>query len=140
MIRPARYKELDDRIMSAIKADVHPYVDSDVLALSWKLCPDYGPSLLRRRLESLRRRGEVHFLALKWRTGRPDPEYLIERLEEEGASMKALCSVFAKALVDVMDGEADHDIQGITGLPQMDCERIAKARAQADAFLTGGTK
>ncbi len=44
---------------------------------------------------------------------------------------KARCLRFATALVDVMDGTKDHDIQAETGLPEEDCERIAKARADA---------
>lgn len=44
---------------------------------------------------------------------------------------KARCIRFATALVDVMDGTQDHDIQADTGLPDADCERIAKARSDA---------
>ena len=44
---------------------------------------------------------------------------------------KTRCLRFATALVDVMDGTQDHDIQAYTGLPDADCERIAKARADA---------
>jgi len=44
---------------------------------------------------------------------------------------QARCMRFATALVDVMDGTQDHDIQADTGLPDADCERIAKARADA---------
>lgn len=44
---------------------------------------------------------------------------------------KARCLRFATALIDVMDGMKDHDIQAETGLPQEDCDRIAKARANA---------
>lgn len=42
---------------------------------------------------------------------------------------------YARALVGVMDGIKDHDIQSATGLPQEDCERIANARAAAKALL-----
>ena len=44
---------------------------------------------------------------------------------------KARCLRFAAALVDVMDGTQDHHIGDETGLPEEDCERIAKARADA---------
>ena len=44
---------------------------------------------------------------------------------------KTRCLRFAAALVDVMDGTQDHEIQADTGLPDADCERIAKARADA---------
>ena len=44
---------------------------------------------------------------------------------------KARCLRFAAALVDIMDGIPDHDIQAETGLPQDDCDNIAKARADA---------
>ena len=55
---------------------------------------------------------------------------------------KARCLRFATALVDVMDGVQDHHIGDETGLPQDDCARIAKARADArtlvyNAALTG---
>jgi len=48
---------------------------------------------------------------------------------------KARCLRFATALVDVMDGKKDHDIQADTGLPQEDCDRIAKARADAQTLV-----
>jgi hypothetical protein len=38
---------------------------------------------------------------------------------------------YATALLDVMDGMSDHDIAGETGLPKMDCDRIAAVRAAA---------
>lgn len=44
---------------------------------------------------------------------------------------KARCIRFATALYDVLDGIQDHDIRSMTGLPDVDCERIAKARADA---------
>ena len=48
---------------------------------------------------------------------------------------KARCMRFATALVDVMDGTKDHDIQADTGLPQEDRDRIAKARADARTLV-----
>ena len=48
---------------------------------------------------------------------------------------KARCLRFATALVDVMDGKQDHDIQADTGLSQEDCDRIAKARADARTLV-----
>lgn len=42
---------------------------------------------------------------------------------------------FAQALFDVMDGMDDHDIQGYTGHTMQNCERIAKARADAAQLL-----
>ena len=48
---------------------------------------------------------------------------------------KARCLRFATALDDVMDGMQDHDIQAETGLPDDDCERIAKARADARTLV-----
>lgn len=44
---------------------------------------------------------------------------------------EARCRRFARALVDIMDGIPDHDIQAETGLPQADCDRIAEARRNA---------
>lgn len=44
---------------------------------------------------------------------------------------------YAKALVDYMDGEKDHDIASNTGLSQDDCEEIAAARAEAQALVYG---
>ncbi len=48
---------------------------------------------------------------------------------------EARCMRFANALVDFMDGTQDHDIQAETGLPDADCERIAKARSDALALV-----
>lgn len=48
---------------------------------------------------------------------------------------QARCLRFAQALVDVMDGTQDHHIQDETGLPDAECERIAKARADAQNLL-----
>jgi len=48
---------------------------------------------------------------------------------------KARCMRFAAALVDIMDGIPDNDIQGETGLETEDCERIAKARADARTLV-----
>ena len=42
---------------------------------------------------------------------------------------------FARALVAVMDGMEDHDIQGHTGLSMEDCDSLAKARADALALI-----
>ena len=42
---------------------------------------------------------------------------------------------FARALVDIMDGIKDHDIQGETGLPVGECEAIAEARNDALILL-----
>lgn len=48
---------------------------------------------------------------------------------------KARCLRMSKALVDVMDGTKDHDIQSHTGLSLDDCERVAKARADAETIV-----
>lgn len=53
---------------------------------------------------------------------------------------KARCMRFAAALVDVMDGMQDHDIPRETGLPQEDCDKIAKARADASDLLSNEPK
>ena len=53
---------------------------------------------------------------------------------------KARCLRFARALVDVMDGTHDLDIQADTGLPDEDCERIAKARSDARELLDQGKR
>jgi len=42
---------------------------------------------------------------------------------------------FLRAFVDIMDGIQDHDIQGETGLPDTDCELIAKCRKEAKQLL-----
>ena len=58
---------------------------------------------------------------------------------------KARAMRFARALVAVMDGTQDHDIQADTGLPDEDCDKIAEARRDAvsllkaaNAEITGG--
>jgi len=43
---------------------------------------------------------------------------------------------YAQALVDVMDGTKDYEIQADTGLPDEDCKRIADARRDAKAMLS----
>ena len=53
------------------------------------------------------------------------------------AMFEARAMRFARALVDVMDGMKDHEIQEETGLPQEDCDRIAEARKDALALVHG---
>lgn len=48
---------------------------------------------------------------------------------------KARCLRFAAALVAVMKNIPDHEIQIEIGLPQEDCDRIAKARSDARSML-----
>jgi hypothetical protein len=45
------------------------------------------------------------------------------------------CLRFARALVDIMDSIPDHDIAGETGLPPVECDRIARARADALEYV-----
>ena len=59
----------------------------------------------------------------------------MSQFESEKDLWKARCIRFAMALVDVMDGTKDHDIQADTGLPKDDCDRIAKARKDAKTLV-----
>lgn len=48
---------------------------------------------------------------------------------------KARCLRMADALVSFMDGTPDHHIQDETGLPEVECEKIAEARKDAKTLL-----
>lgn len=63
------------------------------------------------------------------------PQIDHERLTQPEDHWKTRCMTFATALVDVMGGTQDHDIQADTGLSQEDCARIAAARSDARTCL-----
>ena len=70
------------------------------------------------------------------------PEYregdlvTIDGVEQRITEVTKRALRFADALVQVMDGTQDHDIQGETGLSREDCEKIAAARADAQSLLS----
>lgn len=53
---------------------------------------------------------------------------------------EAQARLFATALTAVMDGVQDHDIQSETGLPQAECDQIAKVRGQALRLVGPGSE
>lgn len=59
----------------------------------------------------------------------------LETVERDVADLQAQSNRFARALVDVLDGIQDHDLQSMTGLSQIDCDHIARVRAEAAAVL-----
>jgi hypothetical protein len=68
--------------------------------------------------------------------------YSAERIRVAASPAPDRALQFALALVDIMDGMEDHDIQAHTGLPDAECEAIAGARKDARAFIANaeGTK
>lgn len=48
---------------------------------------------------------------------------------------KTQCLRFAEALVDVLDGTRDHELQAETGLNAEDCAKILKAKEDAILML-----
>ena len=56
-------------------------------------------------------------------------------MSDDLADWKSRCLRFAQALVDIMDGVQDHEINDQTGLPIRRCNIIAEARRDAIAFL-----
>ena len=59
-------------------------------------------------------------------------------MRDDMVDWQSRCLRFAQALVDIMDGIQDHDIQAETALPIGDCNRIAEARSDALSLLKYG--
>ena len=62
----------------------------------------------------------------------------LNQSENDKDIWKTHCFQFAEALLDIMSGTSDHDIQSETGFSQEDCDRIAKARSDARTLLIRG--
>lgn len=60
---------------------------------------------------------------------------MMSQFANEESMWEARAMRFAAALDAVMEDIKDNHIQAITGLPQVDCDRIAEARGDAKFLL-----
>jgi hypothetical protein len=133
-----KYEELDSLILSVIQRGLRPHHDEYAL----KLARDSGHdlNLIDARLQSLRKAGKIYYNGLQWRTGVPASEAKLDGLERECAAMRVLCTTFAKELVHAIDVIGYLCMGGKVLLFDGQQVRLAKARAEAETFLTGGSK
>jgi hypothetical protein len=54
---------------------------------------------------------------------------------EKRGEAEAKAERFARALVTVLDGVQDHELQSMTGLSEADCDEIARTRSEAATLV-----